>query len=249
MSAPSGFEWVREGRVQSLVRGDLRDALSPILHEIRAHGLPRGRPLAGGRGGTVVVRAADRDVVVRPYRRGGLPARLLRDTYLGCRARPFRELRVTEALRRRGAPVVEVYAASTQWLVPGCYRGWLMTRYMSGAQTLWEWASGSASAADRDAVLQRVGRAIRQLHDSGARHPDLNLNNILLCAAPGADQAPAVLLIDFDRAPLPRGGRGPAADLARLARSARKLDPLGARLTAANLATLQAAYWEGGACA
>jgi hypothetical protein len=85
------------------------------------HGLSK-RTLCGGRGGAFAAVVGGHEVVVRPYRRGGIPARLLRATYCGWHPRPFRELGYSETLRARGAPVVEVYGAAVRWVLPGCYR-------------------------------------------------------------------------------------------------------------------------------
>ena len=240
VTPPPGFERVWDGRMCCLVRTDVRGWLPPLLRAARDEWVGYAtRSLAGGRGGARIVPA--HDVVVRPYRSGGLPARLLHDTYFGWNPRPFRELCVTATLQTRGAPVVEVYGAAVEWPLPGCYRGWLATRYMEGARTLWEWASTPPPVKERAQVLRDVGTAIRRLHECGARHPDLNANNILICPAAG------VLLIDFDRARLVGGAH--SADLDRLWRSLRKLDPEGRFVTAADFDTLRAAYREAAACA
>jgi hypothetical protein len=255
VTPPPGFECVRDARLQLLVRADVQSWLVPLLR-VAARAEWAGyatryatRPLAGGRGGARIVPA--HQVVVRPYRRGGLPARLLHDTYFGWQPRPFRELCVTAALQQRGAPVVEVYGAAVAWRIPACYRGWLATRYVDGARTFWEWVSAAPPATVGGTVFRDVGRAIRRLHECGARHPDecgarhpdLNANNILLSPAAG------VLFIDFDRARLAAGnGAPPAGDLDRLWRSLRKLDPHGRCVTAADFELLRAAYWDRPAC-
>jgi len=203
------------------------------------------RDLAGGRGGTLLVGEGACSAVVRAYRRGGFPARLCHDTYFGWDPRPFRELCVTEALRQRGAPVVEVYGAAVRWLGLGRYKGWLATRYLAGACTAWECLRSAATADERALLLQRIGYATRRLHDSGGRHPDLNLNNILISATGATSSPPDVVFIDFDRARRSASYRAPVADLARLRRSARKLDPDGRRMTPADLDRLETAYREG----
>jgi hypothetical protein len=294
---PPGFEIIRDRSTALLLRADLRDWLLPLL---RGWGNSwagyETRALATGRGGTRLVRATGHDVVVRLYRRGGLVAWVLHDTYFGWRPRPFRELETLVTLQQHGASVVEVYGAAVHWLLPGCYRGCLVTRYLAGSSTLWEWVAGAPPPAVRARVFAQVGRAIRRLHDLGGQHPDLNLNNILigptqagadvsdacdvepvapessLAAAAHSDPAlsrapsregsgrsepmapgpaaPAVVFIDFDR---PHGvsclRRAPQAELTRLERSARKLDPEGAWVTAADLVNLRAAYATSTACA
>jgi len=232
-----------------LLRSDLRDWLLPLLHARRDDWAGYETcALSTGRGGTRLVRAAGHEVVVRPYRRGGLAAWVLHDTYMGWQPRPFRELETLATLYQRGAPVIEVYGAAVHWLVPGCYRGWLVTRYLPASHTLWEWISAAPPTPLRARVLAQVGRAIRRLHDTGGWHPDLNLNNILIGATPEAAGPPEVVLIDFDRTCAKGLRRTPAADLARLERSAHKLDPTGARLTVADLETLRAAHAAGAPC-
>lgn len=242
--APPGFEWIRDGRTTFLVRSDVRSWIVPLLRAATSDQSSHvSGELVGGRGGARIVRGNGHAVVVRPYRRGGVPAWVLRDTYFGRRPRPFRELFLSEMLRLQGVPVAEVYGASVRWLAPGCYRGWLVTRYVHGARTFWEWAQTPVSTEERAAVLRRIGAATRQLHDSGVRHPDLNLNNILVCRRAEAPHGCEVCFIDFDRAR--HGARlwwRPTADLARLRRSARKLDPAGRYVTAADLDRIEAEY-------
>ncbi|MFN8627248.1 MAG: lipopolysaccharide kinase InaA family protein [Candidatus Binatia bacterium] len=236
---PGGFEQVRAAGIVMLVRSDAREWLVPLL--LAATRDPEAldaRPIAGGRGGAVHIRVKAEELVLRACRRGGLPAWVLRDTYFGCRPRPFREVGALASLRQRGVPVVEAMGACVRWLVPGCYKGWIATRYVAGARSLWDWATRTEGPWDRRVVWHTVGRAIRRLHDAGARHPDLNLHNLLLAA--GAD-APTVWLVDFDR-PWLSGGSGPGADLPRLERSARKLDARGQWVTPADLADLRAGY-------
>jgi 3-deoxy-D-manno-octulosonic acid kinase len=245
LEPPRGFEWARQGRIVMLIRSDVRSWVEPALRA-PASGAPADpmRRLDGGRGGAEVIAVAGHEMVLRAFRRGGLPARVLHDTYCGWSPRPFRELCVTEALRARGAPVVDVYGACVQWLFWGCYKGWIATRYIRSARTLWQWIAAAPPAAERTLVLQAVGKAIRRLHDSGGTHPDLNLNNILIQPTDAA-RGFEVLLIDFDRAPVARRFHRQAdADLTRLRRSARKLDPHGRWVTVADLQCLETAYHE-----
>ena len=193
-------------------------------------------PIADGRGGSAIVTAAPGRprLLVRRYLRGGLPAMFVRDTYLGLQPRPFRELRVMKSLFERGAPVAEPYGAAVQWLFPGCYRGWFATRFIEDSCTLWKWLRDQTPPpAERRAVLEEVGRCIRKVRSLGVWHADLNLHNILI--APTAAQR--VVLIDFDRANEAKDANI-SAELKRLRRSARKLDPQGKIVTEDDLAAL-----------
>jgi 3-deoxy-D-manno-octulosonic acid kinase len=247
MTALPAFELVRRGRDSLLVRREAQSWLIDVLLAAR-HGCAgyRSRPIGSGRGGTVVVTAGEHEVVVRHSRRGGLPARFLHDVYFGLRPRPFIELHVTETLRQRGAPVIQPLGAVAHWVFPGVYRSWLASAYIPRSRTLWEWLQEDPAAPLREETFARVGVAIRQLHANGARHPDLNLNNVLVCEAEPPATA-RVLLVDFDRARLAAPSlRAALADLARLRRSARKLDPGGRTVTDDDLRVLEKAYHSAG---
>jgi len=194
-------------------------------------------PIADGRGGSVIVAPAvgQPRLLVRRCLRGGLPAKFVRGTYLGFSPRPFRELRVMKSLYERGAPVAEPYGAAVQWLFPGCYRGWLATRFIEGSCTLWKWLRDQTPPpAERRAVLEEVGQSIRKVRSLGVWHADLNLHNILIVPA----AAQRVVLIDFDRAN-EATDENISAELKRLRRSAHKLDPQGKIITEQDLSLLK----------
>jgi 3-deoxy-D-manno-octulosonic acid kinase len=241
---------LRSGFRTAVVRRDFEPPFRS-LGLIRAADLPapeisdRARPFRppGGRGDLARVPAGDLgEAVVRPYRRGGLAARVATSRYLlGDRA--FRELALTLRLLRAGVPAVEPLAAVQSACRPG-YRAALVTRFVPDAApapgVLAAGPRGDGGPAGRSAddgrgsgetgarrpearhALRRMGRAVRRLHDAGGHHPDLNAHNFLL---PDDPERPAVLL-DFDRArTLPPPLPGPLArwSLRRLRRSLAKL--------------------------
>lgn len=228
-ATPHGFELVSKQRSRFLLRSDVRAALEPVVDAWAADQAPAGRPLPGGRGG---VRAIDLKgglaVVLRPSRRGGLVAHVNSQLYLGFAPRPFQELRVTEYLRAAGVATVEVLAAAVRWVIPGVYRGAVVTREMTDAVNLWEYLQ-RVSPPVRAPACVAAAAVTRQLHDAGAVHPDLNLTNYLVRDLNGRLE---VAIIDCDgvrlRAVTP-GDRQAAFD--RLCRSIRKLDPTSAVLT------------------
>jgi 3-deoxy-D-manno-octulosonic acid kinase len=153
--------------------------------------------------------------VLRHYRRGGWIARWVADRYLwrGEEAtRCFRELRLLAAIEAAGLPAARPVAARYQRAGPG-YRADLLTLAIPGAQPL--------AARLRDglppALWRSIGATIRDFHDAGVCHADLNARNVLLDAGDG------VHLIDFDRGALAGAGRWREANLVRLRRSLLKL--------------------------
>ncbi len=226
----------------------LRDGTPPTLRAALLDATPEvvaGMPLAGGRGAVWAVTLDDHERgVLRWYRRGGVIRHLVYDRYFGWTPRPIRELAVTEAVIHRGVPAPEVLAARVDRLPWGWYRGAIVTREVRGATTFADELRRSTDDAVRDAVLTAVGRAIRDLHDHGVHHRDLNANNILVRREGGAVQ---VSFIDFDRADLYRvvTPRVRRRELARLERSLAKLARGGMRLQPGDTALLRRSY-DGG---
>jgi len=222
------FSVLRREGVEAVVRRDFREWFDRLglLHaadrppDELAPGARRGEA-EGGRGPVAFLPAGpEGEVVVRPYRRGGLVRHFLERRYL-LGQRSVNELQVTESLRRRDVPVPRVLAALHSRADPG-YRAALVTRRVAGARP----APGLLRDGTREEcadALRRVGESVGRLHAAGGIHPDLNAHNFLL---PGARRKPAVIL-DFDRARIFKG-RAPGffarSNVKRLRRSLEKLE-------------------------
>ena len=180
-----------------------------------------------GRGALTAVSLSDGETaLVRQYRHGGTLRSLTGPWFFTWPPRPFRELSVTEELRRRGLRTVEVYAACASRGWGPFYRGWLVTKELRDALDLWSaLKSGRVERFGLEATLRAVADTLRAMHREGVYHRDLNCKNILL-----RQEADGVVsyVIDFDKAKLFLG-RLPTElvkkNLDRLLRSARKLDP------------------------
>lgn len=222
----------------------LRDGTPPALREALLDATPdvvAGMPLAGGRGAVWAVSLGDTRGVLRWYRRGGAIRHLIHDRYFGWTPRPIRELALTDAVIRRGVPAPEVLAARVDRLPLGWYRGAIVTREVTNAMTFAEELRRHADGAERTAILRMVGRAVRDLHDRGVQHRDLNANNILVSRD---DATPRVHFIDFDRAEVLRtvSPRIRERELRRLERSLAKLARSGMPLGSGDAALLRRAY-------
>ncbi|SEM82482.1 3-deoxy-D-manno-octulosonic acid kinase [Halomonas caseinilytica] len=170
---------------------------------------------APGRGASLFLQVGDEQWVLRPYRRGGLIARISTERYLWCgaeRSRAFREMRLTAHLHALDLPVPRPVAAGvTRHGL--AYEAGLITVRLPGARAL----ADCLPEADA-ALLRRVGTTIRRFHDAGLDHVDLNARNLLV------DASETVWLIDLDRCRLRSPGRWREANLERLARSLTKFD-------------------------
>jgi 3-deoxy-D-manno-octulosonic acid kinase len=242
---PPAYTALTAPPVRAAVRTDLVPVLAPWLLA-RELALPPGaEPVSAGRGGAYRVGLpGGLRVVVRLYRRGGLVARLVRETYVGLRPRPLRELAVTVEARRRGVSAAEVLGARVEGRV--AYRGALVTAEVPAAETLLEALRRAADPAARRALAAAAGRAVAALHGAGVFHADLNLTNILVAVTP---EGPVATFVDFDRARLraaPLATRARRRSLRRLARSLAKLDPGGRLAGAEETRAFGAAYARGG---
>lgn len=170
----------------------------------------------GGRGTVVFVRGDDGEWALRHYRRGGVPGRLLEDHYLWLgagRTRAFREWRLLRRLHGAGLPVPRPIAARYRRDGLG-YTADLITARVPAAEPLAA-RVGRAPLAPDD--WRRVGRCLREFHEAGVCHPDLNAHNLLL------DATGAPWLLDFDRGRLRPPGAWRRRNLDRFLRSLNKI--------------------------
>lgn len=197
--------------------------MTALLEAVRA-GTAGGEEVASGRGGARRMTLPGGKVVyVRHYLRGGLMRFFVKDLFLLRPPRPVRELEVTEAARAAGCRVPIVHAVAVEERGPW-YRGWIVTSAIEGARAFID-VLLAADGAERGRLLSAAGRAIRELHDAGVYHPDLNGHNLLI------DAASQVAVIDFDRAVLAAPGVHRLAEKGRdrFWRSLRKLTALRGR--------------------
>ena len=155
--------------------------------------------------------------VLRHYRRGGFVARVIRDSYLwrGATAtRAFRELKLLADLERLGLPAVRPVAARSV-RCGFAYRADLLTVAVPDARTLAQLLAVGVPLE----LWTRIGATVREFHEAGIWHADLNAHNVLV------DARESVSLVDFDRGERRAPGAWREANLARLRRSLEKLAP------------------------
>ncbi|MCK5771468.1 3-deoxy-D-manno-octulosonic acid kinase [Algiphilus sp.] len=149
--------------------------------------------LRGGRDSVHFVCLGAEHWVLRRYRRGGLPGRVVSQRYVWpglFRTRPFREYRLLERLHGEGFPVPAPVAAGV-WRAGAAYTGAIAITRIEGVRTLGERLEAAPAGVP---FWTALGTLLGRLHASGVHHPDLNVANVLV-----ADDD-ALWLIDFDRA-------------------------------------------------
>jgi len=215
------FVPMQDGRTRLLVRRGWEDAAEHLSDpdQIQAEEV-----VAGGREAHPIATLPNgARVVVRRYRRGGMLRRVNRGLYFGGN-RAFDELRAAERARAGGVRTPVVIAAIERPARLAGYRAWLATVLLSGGLNLAAWLAAEADGERRMTVLREAGRQTALMHAAGVAHADLNLRNLLVIPAEGADE---VYLLDFDKAAVsaePVAAARRERDLRRLARSARKLE-------------------------
>lgn len=171
---------------------------------------------SAGRGNTLIVADNRSDFVLRHYLRGGLVGRFLHDSYLWTgleRTRAFCEWRLLALLHARGFPVPQ--AAATRVTRRGMtYSADLLTVRIPGIRPFSDRIAGVAGG---EVLWHRLGAVIREFHDYGVNHADLNAYNVQV------DAADKIYLLDFDRSAIQPVGSWAQSNLERLHRSLRKI--------------------------
>lgn len=148
------------------------------------------------------------DIIVRPYRRGGLVRHFDESLYLNPE-RFIRELTIHRALWAAGFPTVEPLGCGYRrrlWGVEGVY----LTRFVEALPwpSCWERSSE---------VIPRLKILLESLCAWGLHAPDLNATNVLVTAEN------QVLLLDWDRSTWQENANLMPRYLSRLQRSLKKL--------------------------
>jgi 3-deoxy-D-manno-octulosonic acid kinase len=222
-----------EGYTRFLMRGADVVALTDCVDAIRqslatrtlysyAESHPKRRQLSG-RVPAYAVPLPDTltQVVIRHSYHGGLLAAVTGDRFLVPTRAP-RELEVSLRLSRENVATPQVVAYATYPAGPLLQRADIATRELAGGRDLAAVFTPDLASDERRCTLEAVIALLRSLRAAGARHPDLNVKNILI--APRADGSMSAWVIDVDRVVFqaPGDARVGEANLRRLLRSARK---------------------------
>jgi len=184
----------------------------PASRELRGRGKAYAVPLPDG----------TTHVVVRHSQHGGMLASVTGDRFLAPTRAPH-ELNVALQLAASGVATPDVVAFATypDWF--GVFRrADVATREIVGGRDLTSVLAVGSRPRDIASVIAATCALLRALESAGARHPDLNLGNVLIAGGAHA------FVIDVDRVVFESPGRSVGrANVRRLVRSARKLRTAG----------------------
>ncbi|WP_127346596.1 lipid IV(A) 3-deoxy-D-manno-octulosonic acid transferase [Pseudidiomarina mangrovi] len=168
---------------------------------------------ATGRASAWFIQHQPQNMLLRHYYRGGLVGKFNRDRFAReaiVKSRAMAEFSLLLQLRELGLPVPQPIAARYQRAPIWGYRADILVAVIADSQDVFKLLLQRSLTA---AEWQSVGATIRQLHQAGVYHSDLNCHNIML------DQAGKVWLVDFDKCGFRTEGEWQQANLQRLLRS------------------------------
>ena len=221
---PPGYERARVRGAEIVALPEVRPLVQRIvgrttLHEYAAEH-PEARAMTG-RGAVHAIPLGDdgRRIVVRHSRHGGAMAGVTRDLFL--RPRAAAELDISLRLASGGVPTPQI-VAYVLYRAGIFRRSDIATREVARASDLAAALLARPEAGPKRLLLEATARLLVQLARAGARHPDLNLKNVLL--APGPTSRVQAWVLDVDRVVFgtPGDARIMTANLERLERSALK---------------------------
>lgn len=243
---PAGYRSFVESGVLVVALESCADAVRRAVHGGTLHAYAANHPARRelrGRGTAYAAPLPDglTRVVVRHSHHGGMLAPLTGDRFLYPTRAP-EELRTAVRLRAAGVATPEVIAYAIYPAGRPIVRCDVATREIEGGVDLAEFLARPRSPGEMRSMLTAVRDLLDALQNVGARHPDLNIANVLLVEHANAPWQAYVLDVDRVTFGQPTDRSIGEANLQRLLRSARKQRSRGAVTVAdADLATLGAA--------
>lgn len=201
ISIPSSFSLIKRGKVFLLLREEYKNFLlrqgiedleTFLLKHRETSNYLTGRTLHP----SIPIENGER-MVFRQYSHGGLLRFFTRKFYL-LGSRSFRELALTEEILSCGIPTIQPIGAIHRFILPPLYKAYLLSLELPQAMDLIQFIReiGSQPSSEnlhlKRKTIRSAGLLLRQFHQSGFFHADLQLKNILMAGG-------RLFLIDFDR--------------------------------------------------
>jgi hypothetical protein len=232
---PQSFFLIKKGKVLILLERGYKEALLKQgiddLKTFLKKGSQVSHYLEGRTPHPCVPLEDGKRMVVRQYSHGGLLRAITGKLYF-FGARSFRELALTEEIRSCGIPTIQPIGAIHHRIFYPLYHAYFLSLEVPHAIDLIQYLRQFGTPSLRENLpskrktIRSAGLLIRQFHQTGFFHHDLQLKNTLVAG----DQ---LLLIDFDRSyRKPRlSAREKMKNLLRLNRSVEKWRRFGLPIT------------------
>lgn len=169
-----------------------------------------------GRATVWFIQQGDLGLLLRHYYRGGLVGKINKDRFLrepAEKSRAIHEFDLLLKLREMDLPVPRPVAARMEKVGVFSYKADILVEVIPGAVDVFRLLREKKLSAD---LWQKLGSVIKQLHDTGVYHSDLNCHNLML------DDKDKAWVVDFDKCDFRENGDWKEANIQRLLRSLRK---------------------------
>jgi 3-deoxy-D-manno-octulosonic acid kinase len=198
---PTSFSLIEKGRVALLLKEEYKNLLlAQGISDIKTFLTKSSKTAHYLKGRTPhpsILFEEGKRMVLRQYSHGGLLRAVTGNLYF-FGARSFRELALTEEIRSCGIPTIPSIGAIHHCIFFPFYQAYFLSVEVPRAMDLIQYFDGIEAHPSRENIsskrkmIRSVGLLVRQFHQAGFFHGDLQLKNILVAG----DQ---VFLIDFDR--------------------------------------------------
>jgi len=232
---PPSFSLVKKGKVFILLKKEYKDVLlKQGIDDLKTFLKKTSQSSYHLKGRTLhpsIALEHGKRMVFRQYSHGGLLRPITGNLYF-FGARSFGELALTEEIRSCGISTISPIGAIHHRLFPGFYQAYFLSLEVPNALDLIQYfreiqvQPPRENLSSKRKILRSAGLLIRQFHQAGFFHGDLQLKNILI-------DGDRVLLIDFDRSYREKSLslKKQMRNLLRLNRSAEKWKRLGLPIT------------------
>jgi len=201
LAIPPSFSLIEKNKVFLLLRKEYKDLLlqqgiEDLKTFLKTH-RQNARYLTGRTSHPSIPIDHEKRMIIRQYSHGGIFRAITRNIYL-FGSRSFRELAMTEEIRSLGIPTIEPIGAIHRPLLHPLYQPYFLSLEVPRAKDLIQYFHevGPSPAGERlflkRKAIRSAGILLRQFHQAGFFHGDLQLKNILVAED-------RLLLIDFDR--------------------------------------------------
>jgi tRNA A-37 threonylcarbamoyl transferase component Bud32 len=198
---PPSFSLIQKGKISLLLKEEFKNLLlKQGIDDLKTFLKKGGEISYYHRGRTPhpsIPLENGKRMVLRQYSHGGLMRAITGNLYL-FGARSFRELAITEEVRSCGIPTILPIGAIHHRILFPFYQAYFLSLEVPRAMDLIQYFQEIGAHPSRENLslkrktIRSVGLLIRQFHQAGFFHGDLQLKNILVAG----DQ---IMLIDFDR--------------------------------------------------
>lgn len=137
--------------------------------------------------------------VVRGYWHGGLFGKVLKDFFWDA-SRPLMELSICEVARKGRINTTEIIAIIKNKIAGPFYKCRLVTREIKNSVDLIKLLShpeDNQLDLQKREIINKMAKAVKEMHDAGIYHADLHLKNILVQSDEGGRVT--VFIIDLDK--------------------------------------------------